>query len=298
MTMGEGFYPYRLVPYKGLKRKMDLSAIIDNGEDFAVARRFDGKAEDLLVELSPEYHVFRNTDDTLEALYKEIPQLSMTIIGAMTGFDDMKYIQHDHAKEDWDGTTHQITDFINSVSIANEYFCVVYRASAVHRQPVEYEKRFDSKDDFKKNLGFINSSISGNEQILLNNFSSKKRYPMQNGRLELVHRPTMLNYWHVELMVLPASLLEEDRLKNVKFKKDRSPQQYNDKDLMVRFVWKTYLCQNFDVMTNCVGEFPMEYSYDTNISEEERQRNAEAVRVMYSTKPILPQEDLLSPATR
>ena len=25
MTMGKGFYPYRLVPYKGLKRKMALT---------------------------------------------------------------------------------------------------------------------------------------------------------------------------------------------------------------------------------------------------------------------------------
>lgn len=287
MIMGDEIYPYTLVPYKGLIRKMDFSAIIDNGEDFSVARRFDGKAEDFLVELSPEYYVFRNTDDTLETLYKEIPQLSMTIMGAMTGFDDMKYIQHDNARVDWDGTTHQVTDFINSVSIVNEYFCVVYRASAVHRQPVEYEKRFESKEDFMKNMRFINLSMSDNERIILNNFQNKTRYPMQNGRLELVHRPTMLNYWHVELMVLPASLREEDRLRNVKYKKDRNPQEYNAKELMVRFVWKTYLCQNFDLMTNRVGNFPMEYSFDKNVSDEERLRNAESIRIMYSTTPII-----------
>lgn len=266
---------------------MDFSTIIDDGNDFAVARRFNGKAEDIVVELSPEYHVFRNTDDTLETLYTEIPQLSMTIMGAMTSFDDMKYIQHDNARMDWDGTTHQVTDFINSVSVANEYFCVVYHASSVHRQPVEYEKRFETKEDFMKNMRFINFSMSDNERIILNNFQKKTRYPMQNGRLELVHRPTMLNYWHVELMVLPASLLEKDKLKNVEFKKDRNPQQYNDKELMVRFVWKTYLSQNFDVMTNNVGEFPMKYSYDTNVSDEERLKNAESVRMMFSTTPII-----------
>lgn len=191
--MSHGGYPYRLVPYAGLQRKIDFSVVIDDGNDFAVARRFDGRKEDALKQLSTDYYVFRNPEDCLEDLYKEIPQLSMTIMGAMSTCDDMKFIQHGNAKIEWDGCTHNVSEYINQVSTTEDYFCVYYRASLLHRQPVKYEKRFGNLEDFKNNINHL-SPEERNESVLLKNFSSANRYPMKDGRLELDHKPTMLNY--------------------------------------------------------------------------------------------------------
>lgn len=278
------FYPYRLVPYKGLRNPISISKVLDDGYDFGVARRYDGKKDSILKELclNSGYYVFRDPDAVLTSIYGEIAGLSMMIMGECTNLDDLKYEQKKNAHASWDGKSHSPFSFLGKVSKAKEHFVIVYPVSCLHGQPIEYEKFFSNDTEFSNNKVYIKDDVA---EKYLKKFSRKTRYPMKSGQLRVVHVPTMLNYWHVELQLLPASLFEKDMIRNVKYKENRKPENYTDKDLMVRFVWKTYLTQNFTVMENPCKDFPTDYSIDSEISSRTIDFNKCLVRSIYSLIP-------------
>lgn len=281
-----GRYPYRLVPYRGLQMPISISNVIENRCSFGVARRYDGDIKDSLKELMPNsgIYVFIDPESVMESVYEEIAGFSMTIMSERSKIDDLKYEQKSEAKEDWDKKTHLPFCYINKVTVAKNFFVLVYDVSNLNEQPIQYGKKFASLQDYETNIEFIKKDIP---DAILKNFSRNISYPMHDGQLRVVHKPTMLNYWHVELELLPATLLESDKIRNVRFKKNKKPENYSDKDLMVRFVWKTYLNQNFSVNENLYGEFPIDYTIDSNIGDITRNCNRIATKVLFECTPAI-----------
>lgn len=279
-----GIYPYRLVPYRGLQNPIAISNVIDAGYEFGVARRYNGNWKEVLIELFPGsgIFVFRDPDYVLASVYEEIAGFSMTLMCQYTYLSDLCYEQKKTARADWDGKTHSPFKYLRSVDVAEDHFIVVYSATSLHGQPIEYKKIFNDKNAFVANTKFLQDEVT---DTVLKNFNKRTQYPMKNGQLNLIHVPTMLNYWHVELELLPASLLKKDKIRNVKYKADRKPEVYNDKDLMVRFIWKTYLSQNFSVMENPYEDFPVKYSIDTETTDNTRKLNKQLAKFMFSFTP-------------
>ena len=278
------FYPYRLLPFTGYTQSVSIDEILNNGVDFAVARRVEGDKDKILKEMYKGYYVIRDPDILMQNIFSQIPSLSLTILGTGAQFEDMGYLQKENAKADWDGKTHLPFRYLTKVSICKEYFSLVYRVSSIHKKPIEYGRKFNSKDSLIENLKYVDST--NDAETILKSFTKKSTYKMLPGQIQVEHRPTMLNYWHSELKLLPASLLDKERVKNVKFKKDKPVQNYNDKELMVLYIWRTYLSMGFEVNKNPLEDISDSHFRDGSINYGQFILNKWMSRIFYGIIPL------------
>lgn len=194
-------YPTGLVPYIGLVEKIAIPDLTETADSFDVARRIrkeklspidldDGY---LIIPVSMRGNVF---DD------KDVPDLSMNIICRDSRPECVNYNQIGAAHSKWDKKTvipHKYSKLVKR----EDAIAVVYKAAWFHKKNIPYRKVMLKKVDFDTSLPFMDKDDKITKELLCSQFASGNRYKVW-GYMELEHKPTMMNYWHVTLVLHEA----------------------------------------------------------------------------------------------
>lgn len=226
-------YPLRLIPHIGLKTNIDIDDLLEQGYGLCLARRFEGKLEDVFVEIGGIL-TFRDVDCALSELFQDVCQLSMTAMCYSIVPGDLKYEQKGTSHHDWDNKFHHPKEFKHMVFRCREFFVVYLNLKEIHGIGIPYERTFGSKKEFEDAFHVI----EGFCQKLKNSFSRSTLYKISEpARFEVVHKPTMLNYFHFQTQISLIDGIIKSRKNN--------PNSYNYKDLLIRRAFEDILSVNF-----------------------------------------------------
>ena len=207
-------YPYTLVPYVGLQRKMNMDEVVGAMPSLMVARRIDLNDEEI-IDLGDGISIL--TEDMLrkylmneypdmpdkekKVAKSPIPDMSMSMMTDKSRRDYLKFRQTGNAHTAWNGKNVKIVNYINDIKRSEgRWFSISYRVDELHNKSIPYQGKFKDQEEFDKYKGDVGSDRD--KKIILKNFSKNKVYPLI-AYIRLEHKPTMMNYWHTTLCVRP-----------------------------------------------------------------------------------------------
>lgn len=238
-------YPYSLIPHIGLTilDKDGLARLLGKS-NFSLARRIKGTPESAGIrELIGGQYVADSNSDYVKQIYQEIASLSMTATGIKANIIDAKFSQIDKGKEKWTGDELSHLKYKGmAVGPKESEFIVSYPANIFKEQIVKYPVRFASKDKAEAAKEFMDDK--NKEQ--LPHFEKQTKFWMV-GKIQLVHDPSNLNYWH---FVLNITQFDGCQVKNVKIgdmQKENIGKRY-----LVNFALNTFLTKNLKINKDAV----------------------------------------------
>lgn len=175
-------YPKELLPQSGFRISMPIDEMAGS-IPLTVVRRSNVKIDYPAISSLPENCI---TSD-------EVPGMSMSLLGG--GFKGEKHIcyrQKNTGAKEWDGVT-----LLNDEEICDGYdfipdaFPIYFSLKEIHKVRIPYKRQFDKQDDFN-NFFVVKSAVNAWE---------KGRGYRVEGEITVAHKPTMMNYWHVELQI-------------------------------------------------------------------------------------------------
>jgi hypothetical protein len=170
-------YPYRIIPKSYFKREIKFKKL--SGRGFFIARRSPLSERETFTEAG--------TVSTKAIESREVPNMSMNLLGGYFIMEDMKYRTLGEASKPWNGSIVFLSDFINQFEIIRNYCTIIYDAWQLHDIAIPYYSDNKNKDINKRlQQAGITGLVEGQR---LKTF----------GRMWIHHDPTNLNYWHVEL---------------------------------------------------------------------------------------------------
>lgn len=191
-------YPVGLVPYVGLKDKIIIPDLSRPENHFDVARRIR-KEKLTLIDLDDDYLIIPAEMRPRVFETREIPDLSMNIMSRDNRADFVNYGQYGIACSDWNKKTvipHKYSKYVKR----EDTVALVFRAKDFHLIPIPYYKAVQSQSDFNALEPFIEKEDETTRELLANSFKRGNKYKVI-GLLELEHKPTMMNYWHITLVI-------------------------------------------------------------------------------------------------
>lgn len=193
-------YPKSIIPQKTFKRRMDFGKLIDLYPDLLVLRQIKGALEDYMDEQSD------GTKKLTDRIFSgTVQNLSMNLLGSRF---KLKYMsirpKSDRACKDWEGSN--VLFSLNEDDYIIDEHCsfVCFRAKDIHNTSYPFPIRFNNEIEYNEMLDRNKSVIEDDidftiEEKIINKFIDKDT-PIDVQVIEkLVHRPIMLNYWHITL---------------------------------------------------------------------------------------------------
>lgn len=271
-----------MVPYTGLNPEVNVDELLMNG-DFAIARRVDKAfCEDDIKHLSDDSCIVRADSTLREETMNRIPNLSTTMLRRSFPLHAaMLDVRMKSPDDDWKGGMINVWSFRGRAIRPKASFLMIYRAKGIHRHPVEYQRKFESKDAAASVQGYYEGLEN---DIVTNKFTKSKSYT-GIGQLWLKHSPTMLNYWHYELKLQNS---EGKIIKDAKFKPVTDKEQMNMKQSFIEYVWDNFLYKHFWVDKNpCEKDIALSYFLDGHTRFAKRWAASYLTKCLFSIVPIV-----------
>lgn len=275
-------YPYKMVPYVGLSKDKSIDDLLKNG-NFAIARRIDLSEEDAGIHRVGSVSLLGRDSLGAHHVYNFSPNLSVTILGVGATLHDCAYRQTVPGNKDWNGDMIFVKDYVGCVEVKNPCIQLVYAAANLHNQPAQYNKRFQKESEAKAELNLMEKSPI--DMTVKRWFDSSTSYPL-TGKIFLRREPTMLNFWHV---VLVLQMINGKEIRNItKDVMDNLVKEPKAADSFALYVLDNYLLKNFTVNTLPFDTGLTELDFlDENISEEVRMANSTATKEAFKSTPIV-----------
>lgn len=275
-------YPSFMVPYTGLIREVNVDNLLECG-DFALARRIDKpfSSKDIKI-FSDGSGIVTHDASLISDLFEHTPNMSMTMLRKEYPIYTAMYDLHmKSSDDDWNGGGVKPWKYRNKARKVRDCFLMVYKATCLHGMPSKYQTRFENLKEAQDKQEYYEML---KDDIVTSNFK-KSNFYKGTGHISLRHSPTALNYWHYELVLVKT---DGDTVRNVKYEKDKKPEQMNLKQSFVNYVWNAYLCKNFWVNNNpCKDDIPMSCFFDKRVCNFKRQIAEGMNKCMFSIVPIV-----------
>lgn len=192
-------YPNRLIPKTCWRQNIDIHNLIHQECDVYVARRIDGRREDCVNEEFGPENAFLKSDAFKNS---DIPEMSLSLLGALFNPEDLRYRQIRLGMKDWDGKKVRDNALIEEcvMECPNPWFAVVWNVAGLHDQAVPYKKDFSREKDYKKFVEEINRV----SQVINMEFEEYRGTADPLVAItKLKHSPSFLNYWHFLFEIFP-----------------------------------------------------------------------------------------------
>lgn len=275
-------YPSCMVPYTGLNPGVKVDELLEYG-DFAVARRVDKEFSSEDIKRMSDNTCIVRGDSTLRGeILGRIPNLSTTMVRnaypiQVAQFDVKMNPQDDH----WEGGLVNVCSFRGRVFKPKVSYLMVYRVKQIHRQPVNYQRKFESK----KEAELIQKGYKDLENDIITNKFTRSKFYKGIGHIWLAHSPTKLNYWHFELKLETS---EGEFIENAKYKPVEDKTQRNMKQSFIEYVWDNFLYKHFWINTNpCEKDLALSCFFDDNICCTRRWIAAKMTNCLFELVPIV-----------
>jgi hypothetical protein len=188
-------YPEEITPQPDFIKPFPLNELTKDDSDYHVCFRIDGALEDYT-----EPGMFNGRRKLMRKCFLHMPHLSMNLHGGLFKPEHVKFVQKRPGSDNWDG---------NSAIDINEFIklnCIEEKPEAV---PVFYESKIICQKGIKTRVTFSNK---GSYKAMRDLFANVKFPDYHEGievelstNIKIVHVPTNLNYWHLQMEVYPES---------------------------------------------------------------------------------------------
>lgn len=276
------YYPSCMVPYTGLKQEVMVDELLEYGV-FSIARRVDKAFSDIdLKQMSDGTFIIRSDSSLREDTLVRIPNLSTTMLRNAHSLDSaMLDVKMRSPEDDWKGSIVNAWKYKGRVISPNSSYLIVYKANLIHNQPVNYQKKFESRSEAEK----VQENYENLKDDIVTNKFTKGTFYKSIGQLRLKHSPTMLNYWHFELKLVNK---EGTTIENSKIKPEMDKKKMNMKESFVEYVWENYICKHFWVNKNpCETDIEMSLFEDDSICSVKRWAAAHWTKCIFKVFPIV-----------
>ena len=191
--MNETHYPEDILPKSSYIMSMDIDELINDNGFVVLSRRIDKDIE--------ECEMF-NGKRMIEAeeFYDNIVNMSLNIHGGNFNIRHIPFRQIKPGTNNWNGKDIDMNQFSQCYEYKEVCFPIFLKSTDIHNITLPYHKTFSKEKDYRDTQNLINRYLEP--------FKPDTEYIL-NATVKLRHVPTMLNYWHAELTVLPEDTPEK-----------------------------------------------------------------------------------------
>ena len=215
-------YPIEIIPQPGYIVPFPLEKLREKEHDYLVCYRITGSVDDNLEEGS-----FNGGRVLKKSCFSHLAHMSMNLYGGLFKPEHVCFAQKKTASDIWDGKSPiKLKDYEGLFPVIDGATPIFYRASKLSVKGLTINMTFDNKDMYNSLLAL---------------YPAKTFPPYQKGirvdavtDVKIVHMPTNLNYWHLQLEVYPKG--SEDELKNEKSWRLRIFEHIRDNRLISKFL--------------------------------------------------------------
>jgi hypothetical protein len=180
------FYPFWILPKKGFKKEMDINHLNDL-ENHGIVRRSLRSRKNTFDKFGS---VRKDALLGIDKPEKEVPGLSLNILGSKFKIWHLNYIPTKSAGKDWDGEETKLWwKYIKYATLKCRSVAIFFNLRDIHNITFPYSHH---------NEGKLKEIIRKNNPSLLVQNSAGKVF----GASIIKHKPARLNYWHVEFHLL------------------------------------------------------------------------------------------------
>lgn len=192
-------YPINLIPKICWRQNIAIEQLIGQQVAVYVARRIEGSREDCIDNSLGSDSAFLKSNALCNS---DIPDMSLSLLGALLCPEDLCYRQIKEAMGDWDGKPVCSTPLIEDCVVECEkpWFAVAWNIKSLHDQTVPYKKEISGKKDYREFVEKINQVT---EVIKMEFAEYKEAIAPLTATTKLKHAPSFLNYWHFLFEVYP-----------------------------------------------------------------------------------------------
>lgn len=187
-------YPEDIIPKPDYIKPFPLNELTKDDSDYHVCFRIDGALDDYV-----EAGFFNGKRKLMRKCFPHMPHLSMNLHGGLFKPEHVKFIQKKPGCDEWDGERIiNIEDFFGCIEEKPEAIPVFFESKVICQQGIRTNVTFRNKDSYKamKNV-FSNVAFPDyHEGVEVELYTD----------IKIVHVPTNLNYWHLQMEVYPACL--------------------------------------------------------------------------------------------
>ncbi len=188
-------YPRAILPRKNFVQKINFDNHLSNFK-FWVVRRTEKKPSEAFDGITLRV-------DALISELKDVPEMSMNLLGGLFKIKHLKYITKGQANDKWiNSEVVRLKDYRESFEIKNEVYPIYFILNDIHNQEVPYNRRPDQQ--IKKLYKNLNIPLPIADFVISTGISI------------VSHKPINLNYWHVEFLLSDIKTEQDVKRKNIK----------------------------------------------------------------------------------
>ena len=215
-------YPIEILPQPGYAVPFPLDKLKEQEGDYLVCYRITGSVDDCL-----EQGTFMGKKVLKKRCFEHLAHMSMNLYGGLFKPEYVCFAQKRPASDPWDGKSEvKLEDYEGLFPIIDDAVAIFYLASSLTISNLMTNMTFNNKDAYNS---------------LLSLYPDNTFPPYQKGlavdvvtNVQIVHAPTNLNYWHLQLEVFPKG--SEDELKNDNSWRRRIFEHIRDNRLIAKYM--------------------------------------------------------------
>ena len=215
-------YPLEIIPQPGYVVPFPLDELKEQEGDYLVCYRITGSVDDNL-----ESGSFMGKRVLKKECFKHLAHMSMNLYGGLFKPEHVCFAQKKTASDPWDGRSEvRIENYVGLYPTIAEATPVFYRASLLNILGLTTKMTLNNKDAYDSLLALYPANT----------------YPPYRKGMDvevatdvvIVHAPTNLNYWHLQMEVFPKG--SEEEFKNDNSWRRRVFENIRDNRLITRFM--------------------------------------------------------------
>jgi hypothetical protein len=186
-------YPEEILPKPGFVKPFPLDNLTADNNDYHVCFRIEGD-----IDAYTEPGTFNGKRKLMRKCFPHMVHLSMNLHGGLFKPEHVKFVQKKPGSDEWDGKSIiDINDYVKCIEEKQEAVPVFFKSKEICQKGIKTLVTFTNKDSYKamKKL-FLNVDFPEyHDGIEVRLYTD----------IKIVHVPTNLNYWHLQMEVYPAT---------------------------------------------------------------------------------------------
>lgn len=202
-------YPIRLLPQRLYVKSIKVDKLCAQCTQPFLARRHDG-------ETVPFHYIGGRRILDEGVINNDVLDWSTNLLGGGFKTEDICWGQHEHGTDEWDGEDVVLDNYEGCYEQISAC-CLFIAFNSLHNITIPYKRRFGSIKDLEQYAEKTND-IS----MDIVNLWDINNEAECNATINVEHKPTMLNYWHMTIGITPKDFIEpmsRDGKKNKSLKK-------------------------------------------------------------------------------
>lgn len=203
-------YPIRILPKKQYVNRINIGHLYTQCQESLLVRRLD-------CEGTPFHYIGNQKLLNEGVISDDVLDWSINLLGGEFKIEDICWRQTGKGITEWNDGDVNICDYDGSYELTKSTNCVFISLCCLHNQIIPYRRKFGSRKDLEQ---YTVKTSEFNKDVMVQ-WNTEDELEC-HATIIVEHKPTMLNYWHMTIEIVPKDFEEpisRDSKKNKSLKK-------------------------------------------------------------------------------